>query len=311
MSKYLLVLLLLITSLSTQASPQCLALFKRESAVEILTDINNKYSNTLFSESIDENIKNSSSFFRSYKLFKLKRLFKNLEKNGSGFDKFELASFVYKLDKLAFADAVEKDLSFAEKKVLSEARRSLMNEGIIKHFGLDSQKTGFLKKFGFYFSESISWKYWRWSLAWMGMPKLVGTSLPPELAHKILLEGLAPHRAEVEKYLPQIKNKGFFNAFSKVYNITLITALFTVVPYYVHDYYQEQMRIGNENAVQIFAPLRQTTEDMAKVDQLMAKELGILEKYIEAYTIENGHEPTPKEIEAVKKTIKKKLAKPV
>ena len=298
----------MITSLSTQAQPQCLALFKRESAIEILTTINDKYSNALFNESVDENIQNSSGFFRSYKLFKLKRMFKNLEKNGSGFDKFELASFVYKLDKLAFADAVESNLSFTEKKVLSEARRSLVNEGIIKHFGLGNQKNGFFKKLGFYFSESISWKYWRWSFAWVGMPKLVKTSLPPELAHKILLEGLAPHRAEVERYLPQIKNRGFFNAFSKAYNIALVTALFTVVPYLTHDYYQEQMKIGQENAVQVFAPLLHTTDGMAKVNQLMMKELGALEKYIAAYTQKYGHEPTSQEIEAAKKMIKTKLA---
>lgn len=282
-------------------------LFERESAIEILNIINEKYSHKIFTSSVDENIQQSSSVSRSYKLFKLKRMFKNLEKNGSGFDNFELASFVYKLDKLAFAEAVEKDLSRAEKTVLSEARRSLMSEGIIRHFELDKSKTGFLQKFGRYFSVASSWKYWRWSFAWLGMPKLVGTALPPELAHRILLEGLDAHRGEVEKYLPQIRNRAFFNTFSKIYNIALVASLFTVVPYLTHDFYQEQIKIGQENALQVFAPLLQTTIEMSKVDHLMQREAGALEKYVEAYRQKYSAEPTPEQIEAAQLAIRKKL----
>lgn len=308
MFKYFLALFFLVFSLSTQAAPQCLDLFKRESAIDILTAINDKYTNTIFDKSLDENIQNSSVFSRSYKLFKLKRMFRNLEKNGSGFDKFELSSFVYKLDKLAFADAVESKLSGTEKNILSESRRTLMSDGIVKHFGLTNPKSGFFRKLGFYFSQGVSWKYWRWSFAWMGMPKLVGTALPPELAHKILLEGLDAHRAEVEKYLPQIKSRGFFNTFSKVYNLALIASLFTVVPYLTHDYYQEQVKIGQQNALQVFAPLVHTTQDMAKVDQLMHRELGALEKFIEAYQLKYGEEPSIAEINAAKEAIKIKLS---
>lgn len=283
-------------------------LFERESAVEILSIINEKYSQKLFTSAVDENIQQSSFLARSYKLFKLKRMFRNLEKNGSGFDNFELATFVYKLDKLAFADAVEKDLSRSEKMVLSEARRSLMSEGIIRHFELDKAKNGFFKKFGYYFSVASSWKYWRWSFAWMGMPKLVGTALPPELAHKILLEGLDAHRTEVEKYLPQIRNRSFFNTFSKVYNFALVASLFTVVPYLTHDFYQEQMKIGQENALQVFAPLLQSTNEMAKLDQVIERETGALEKYVEAYRQKYNAEPTPEQIEAAQLAIRKKLA---
>ncbi len=310
MPRSLLILLLLVLSLSTQAKTACLLLFERESAIEILNIINEKYTQKIFSSSVDENIQQSSFVSRSYKLFKLKRLFKNLEKNGSGFSNFELASFVYKLDKLdklAFAEVVEKNLSRTKKRVLSEARRSLMSEGIIRHFDLDKSRTGFFKKFGFYFSQAASWKYWRWSFAWMGMPKLVGTALPPELAHKILLEGLDAHRTEVEKYLPQIRNRSFFNTFSKGYNIALVASLFTVVPYLTHDFYQEQMKIGQENALQVFAPLLQTTNEMAKVDQLMQREAGALEKYVEAYKLKFGEEPTIEQIEAAQQAVKKRL----
>ena len=307
MPRSLLILLLLVLSLSTQAKTACLLLFERESAIEILNIINEKYTQKIFSSSVDENIQQSSFVSRSYKLFKLKRLFKNLEKNGSGFSNFELASFVYKLDKLAFAEVVEKNLSRTEKRVLSEARRSLMSEGIIRHFDLDKSRTGFFKKFGFYFSQAASWKYWRWSFAWMGMPKLVGTALPPELAHKILLEGLDAHRTEVEKYLPQIRNRSFFNTFSKGYNIALVASLFTVVPYLTHDFYQEQIKIGQENALQVFAPLLQTTGEMSKVNQQLQREVGALERYVEAYRQKYNAEPTPEQIEAAQLAIIKKL----
>lgn len=143
----------------------------------------------------------------------------------------------------------------------------------------------------------------------MGMPKLVGVALPPELAHKILLEGLSAHRTEVERYLPQIRNRSFFNTFSKVYNMALIASLFTVVPYLTHDFYQEQIKIGEANALQVFAPLLHTTQEMAKVDQLMQKEVGALEKYVEAYRQEYGSEPTSEQIETAQQLIRKKLAR--
>lgn len=306
MVNYLLAFLLIFSSLNAAASPRCSVLFKPD-AVQILSDINDKYSSLIFNESVDENIKNSSFLIRSYKLFKLKRLLRDLEKNGEGFDSFELSNFVFKLDKLAFAEAVDNKLSLNEKAILSESRRSVMSEGLIQYFGLNKSKSGFFKKFSYYFSQSISWQYWRWTFAWMGMPKLVGTVLPPELAHKILLDGVDAHRFELEKYLPQIKSRTYFNKFSKIFNIVLVTSLFTIVPYMVHDYYQEQMKIGAEQARLILEPLVQTTNNMAQVDQLMQKELGALEKYIQAYELKYGNRPTEEQIEAAKQAIILKL----
>jgi|GEM_PF-5387287 len=313
MFRFLMFLFFLSVSFNAGAAPQnirrCADFFAapaniKLSATEILTSINDKYSRKLFSQSIDENIQKSSALARSFKLFKLKRMFKNLEKNGSDFNSFELANFIYKLDRLAFAEAVDKNLSRNEKSILSEARRSLVNEGLIKHFGLNNPKSGFLKKFSQYFSQSVSWKYWRWSVAWMAMPKLVGLSLPPELAHKILLEGLEAHRTEVEKYLPQIKGRAFFNLFSRVYNTALVTAVFSIVPYLMHDLYVEQMNLGIEQARLFLEPLLQNSQEMAQMDQLMKKEIGILDKYIEGYQAKYGLLPTPEQIEAAKVEIK-------
>ncbi|MEQ1724035.1 MAG: hypothetical protein ABL930_12735, partial [Pseudobdellovibrio sp.] len=215
--------------------------------------------------------------------------------------------------KLAFAETIEsnadyaKKLSGSEKAALSEARRSLMSDGIIKHFDLNRERKGILAKTGKALSVATSWKYWRWSMAWLVMPKLVGQSLPPELAHKILLEGLDAHRAEVEKYMPYIKTRDGFNKFSKVYNYTVLVALFTVVPYLTHGYYVEQMQLGVEQAKQIYAPLVQNTFDMAQVDQLMQKELGALDKYIESYNLKYGHMPTDAQLDQVRQVIHERV----
>lgn len=307
MYRFFVSLLIVFSMMSAQAAPMCSSLFK-VSGVEILNEINEKYSQVFFNNKIDENIQKSSSFLlRSYKLFKLRRLLKNLEKNGDSFDKFELHSFVSKLDKLAFADAVEANLSRGEKAALSDARRSLMSEGIIKHFDLDKSKSGLLHKIMSVLSPAVSWKYWRWASSWLVMPKLVGTSLPPELAHKILLEGLDKHRTDVEKYIPAIKYRNHFNTFSKIYTVTAITALFTVVPYLTFDFYQTQMQLGKEQAQQILAPLEQSSREMATLDQMMVKELGALERYIESYKLKYGSEPSEEQLEKVRLIIRNKI----
>lgn len=291
--------------MNTWAAPKC-SLYFAPSAVDILTEINQAYENKIFKNSIDENIQSSFWLVRSYKLFKLKRLLKNLEKEGASFDKFELNKFVYKLDLLVFSNAAESKLSKYESQVLSEARRSLLQQGIIKFFELDKPKTG-LKKYLSYLTPAVSWQYWRWSMALMGMPKLVGTSFPAELAHKVLIEGLDSHRDEVEKYLPQIRGREYFNLFSRAYNKAIILSLFTIVPYMLHDYSQMQIEIGNERAVQIWRPLVQSTQEMAKVNQVTEKEMGALEHYISLFNAKNGRDPDANELQLARLLIRKKL----
>lgn len=299
------ILFLILFTLNTWAAPKC-SIYFAPSAVDILTEINQNHENKIFQNSIDENIQNSFWLSRAYKLFKLKRILKNLEKEGANFDQFELNKFVYKLDMLAFSNAAEPKLSKYELEVLSEARRSVLQQGIARFFKLDKPKTGF-KKYLSYLTPAVSWKYWRWSTAMLGMPKLVGTSLPPELAHKVLIEGLETHRAEVEKYLPQIRGRQFFNLFSKSYNMAVILSLFTIVPYMAHDYAQVQMEIGNDRAIQIWQPLVKSTQEMALVNQISEKEIGALENYISLFTTKHGRVPDQNEIELARQIIRTKL----
>jgi hypothetical protein len=156
---------------------------------------------------------------------------------------------------------------------------------------------------------ATSWKYWRWSMAYFNMPKFFGTSLPPELAHKILLEGLDKHKKEVEKYLPQIKSKAYFNTFSRIYNRALVTALFTVVPYMTHQYYTEQMKLAAKDALEALKPLLETTQEMADIDQVMQQEIGALDKYIQGYIEKNGVAPSEAHMDAVKAVLHAQFSK--
>ena len=313
MIHFLVVLIFAFSSLRSEAALQCAALFSRPSAVEFLTEINTRYEHSFFSKSADEQIQTSNAVARYYKLFKLKRLFKDLEKNGKNFDQYELADFVYRLDRLAFADVVLQNpqlsgkLSRLELEALSQARRSVLSQGLIKYLALDTKRPGFWKKFGYYFGQTLSWKYWRWPRAWLIMPKLVGTSLPPELAEKILLEGLDRHRSEVDKYLPALASRSYFNSFSKIYNTLVLTSMLTVVPYMTHDFYQEQVKLGEQNAAQMLSPLVKTTEEMAGINYRLEKEQGALDKYIQAYSQKYGAAPTEQQIEAARILIRSKI----
>jgi hypothetical protein len=199
------------------------------------------------------------------------------------------------------------NLSKKDLVILTEARRSVLKDGIIKYFEIDQSRSTILKKVMFYLSETISWKYWRWTQAMFYMPKLSGLSLPKELAEKILLEGIDKHRAELERYIPAIKNRDYFNSFSKFYNSAVLISLLTVVPYLTHNYYVEQIKIGEANAAEILSPLVQTTQDMAKVNYLEEKEQGALEKYIEAYTLKYGSTPSEQDVKQVKVVLHAKI----
>ncbi|MGZ3726755.1 MAG: hypothetical protein ACXWPX_10185 [Pseudobdellovibrio sp.] len=291
------------------AAPMCQALFERKSAQEMLEQINDRYEQAFYKNTPDENIQKSFFLAKKYKLWRLKRMFKQLAKNASSYDKYDINQFVYKLDQLAFADTVlndpetSKNLSARDLQVLSEARRQVLADGIVKYFGIDQNRTGFWKQAIHYLSESASWKYWRWTQAAFYMPKLVGLSVPPELAEKLLLDGIEPHRAELERVIPNVRNREYFNQFSKFYNAAVLVSLLTVVPYMTHNYYVEQMHKGDAQAAQILQPLVQTTDDMSKINYMEQEESGAVEKYIDSYTAKYGSAPSADQVQQVKVVI--------
>lgn len=299
----------LLFSIGAGAQFRCQSVFRDKTGIEIVESLNLKYDSIFFQSEVSEQIqKRSFPGIRSFKLFQLRRQLKDLGKNGDGFDAFDLDRFVYKLDRLAFADLATKDQLVAEKLskndllLLSQVRRTLLKDGVAKHFGIDqyAPKSGIFKKSYDTFMQAFSWKYWRWTQSPIMMPKLVGLSIPLELAQKIAWEGLDKHRTEVEKYFPAVKNRQTFNQLSKLYNYLVLTSMLTVVPYYTHEYYVEQIKLGEARAEQMLIPLVKTTEEMSKIDYAEQKELAALEKYVQTIETKENRKMTEAEIELVR-----------
>ena len=313
MNQCLAALFLIFYTLGAGAALQCRSLIAPPTAQEFLQEINDRHAQQLFTTTPQEKFKSSFYLSQKFKLFRLKRMMKNLEKNARGFDDYDLNKFVYKLDRLAFADSVANDpssgnkYSRAELAVVADARRSLLADGIIRYFEIDTTRSTLWKKSMHYLGQAVSWKYWRWSQAAFYMPKFMGKSLPPALAEKILLEGLNRHRTEVERYIPAIRGRTYFNQFSRFYNTAVLVSLFTVVPYLTHNYYVSQTQAGERNAVAMMAPLVETSDQMAHTNFLEQKENGALEKYAEAYADKYGEEPTPAQLEEVRRVIHERI----
>lgn len=299
--------------MSAGAQSRCSVVHSPPSAKRMLDDLSERYPQFFYQNSPTEDIETSFFLAKQWRLFKFNRMLKDLNKNGSKFDDYELADFVYRLDRLAFAHAAENNpelnrkLTAREKQALSESRRALLMDGIAKTFQFNKKKSGLFSKAYYYFSQSISWKYWRWPNAPLCIPKLVGISMPVELAKKIAWEGLEAHQDEVEKYIPAIRTRAGFNQFSRIYNWTLLTSVFTIVPYTAHAYYEAKMEEGRELAHQQLAPLVQTTEEMAQVDYVLELEIGAIEKYKVAYRNKHKRELTEEEMKQVQAAIHQKL----
>lgn len=308
MKTFIISCLLILYGFGAEAQVRCQSLYRQPEAKEFISSLNEKYGKILYDESLVENMEQSFLPIKKYQFYKLKKLLKELNQNGSNFDSYELEDFVYRLDRLVFDRKFEEDkedsskVTARDKQILSEVRRSLLTNGIVKTFGKADQKSGFWRKFFPRFSQVFRWKYWRWPLS-MRFQKIVGISIPVELAEKIALDGLDAHRAEVEKYLPKIRNKAVFNQFSRVINSLMLSALITVGPYMVYDNYITEAKNSEVQAVQQLSALTQISERLAKVDDQMQDELATLEIYRVDFAEKYHREPTARELQAAQKSI--------
>lgn len=306
--KFILAFLLLFQTLTLQASSlQCESLFTQRTGEELILEINSKYNHKILnSEQIYVHFEQLGYLRRHLATFKLKRTLKKLTTENSAPDLFEIYEITHKIDQLLLSYARNgQNLSAAENKALSEAQRKLLSEGLLQYFSNQKNPTNskYLKILSSTFSYIFNSKYWRWVQSPIIMPKLVGLSIPKELAEKVLLEGLEKHKAEVKKYIPLIETRAVFNKFSTIYNWMIVASVFTVLPYLTHQFYLEQVKIGEAKAVEIFKPLAETTKEMAEVNYALEKELGALEHYKKAFLEKYGRELTPEEIANAQKAI--------
>lgn len=271
MKSFSLLFIFLINLSTAVAQQQCLSLFK-DTAEEVIVSVNKQSNQALFDKSLQESIEQYFWFKKVIKLRQLNSLLKNFDKNGQDYDVYELKRFVYKLERLAFANYIETapeySISRQERVALSDMRRSLLYDGLIKTLDLKQSKSTVLSRILFFLQQALSEKWWRWTYATIWSPQLVDYSMPIELARKVALEGYAAHRDEVAQYYPQINRRDIFNQFSKNYRMLTVIAIFTVFPYLVHDAYVTKMNESAQQAVELFKPLENYASQLAQVDQV-------------------------------------------
>lgn len=313
--RFLIGWLLIFGFMSAEAAPQCSFVFsetiKEESSKENLDSISQKMDQFIFSgspENLQDVFKNSPWFLQKYKTWRLKRLLNQIHDLDS-MSEFDVSVFAYKLDQLVLMQAAEsspeflKKLSSSEKIILSAARRSLIENGLIdfmKVFKDENTSSVFWQKLNKAFSVAFDYQYWRWMNPFY-MSKLVGASLPPELAQKIALDGLNAHRAEAEKYLPLLKTKNYFNQFSKIYNYTILISLFTVFPYMTNYYYEQKVAQGAQSAVAALNPLKLRSEELLTSIRSHHTLMEVqIQNYQELYKAKYGHLPTDEQMQKVR-----------
>ncbi len=288
---------------------QCHGIYQPRTTQALIETLNEEYPGFFYQNSLSENIEKSYWLKKKWQLFKLQRMLKSFDKTVqksivkkaksksedklSYLDAHELYSFVYDLDRLLYSK--EQIENKQERQVVSESRRRLLLDGVGNYFSISSEKAGFWR----YFSEIFSQKYLRWLAMPSYMSKSVGLTLPIDLAKLVAIDGLEPHRQQVEKYIPAIRTRAGFNQFSSVYNHLVLVSLFTVVPYVSNQFYQEQMKLGDQQAIAMFEPVVQTTAKMAQVDHQQEKIQLMMQIYQNHFLQKYGRLPTDAETSAV------------
>ncbi len=288
------IICIFLINFSAVAQQQCRNLFK-DTAEEIIVSVNKQFNQIIFEQSLRENIEQSFWLKKVIKLRQLNSLLKNFDKKSQDYDVYELKRFVYKLDRLAFANYIETapgyPISRQERVALSDIRRGLLYDGLIKTLDLNQSKSGVLSRVLVILQEALSEKWWRWTYATIWSPQLVNYSIPIELARKVALEGYAAHSDEVAQYYPQMNRRDVFNQFSKNYRMLAIASMFTVFPYLIHDAYVTKMSESAQQAVALFQPLADYARDLAQVDQVEKSAQEALAIYRQDYKLDhNGHD---------------------
>lgn len=315
-----LVFCLLMFSPLAWSQYQCHGIYQPRTTLVLIETLNQEYPGFFYRDNLNENFDKSFWLKKKWHLFKLTRMLKSFDKsvqksivkstvksnkdnssnNVSYLDAHEIYNFVYDLDRLLYAS--EKYDTKEARQITSEARRRLLMDGVAKYFNIRSDKSSFWMTFSGVFSQ----KYFRWLAMPSYMSKSVGLTLPVDLAKQIAIDGLESHRQQVEKYLPIIRTRAGFNQFSGWYNRLVLISLFTVVPYITNQFYQEQMKLGDQQAMALFEPVVQTTAKMAQVDHQQEKIKIIMQIYQNHFLEKHGRLPTADEMSAVRTMLMQK-----
>ena len=207
-------------------------------------------------------------------------------------------------------DSVVKTLSVKDRAIYLQARHSLVSQGLEKFFfdSVTYQNRSLKKKFYDAVMAPFSMVYMRWTTAWMMMPKLNGSIIPLELAQKMAWDGLEAHRKELESYSLNSQFKNSFNLFSKVYNWSIVSAVFIGLPVYSHFVYQDLVQKGNQQVQVLMAPLLEQSQKAAEADyQKMAIDK-TKNHMLELFKAKYQREPNSEELKLIDQIIAKKFS---
>ncbi len=310
-----LILCLFLFSPLAWSQYQCHGIYQPRTTLALIENLNQQYPGFFYRDNLSENFENSFWLKKKWHLFKLQRMLKSFDKTvqksilkssksspnqPSFLDAHEIYNFVYDLDRLLYSS--DKFENKQTRQVISEARRRLLMDGVAKYFNISTNKSSFWS----YFSDIFSQKYFRWLAMPSYMSKSVGLSLPVDLAKQVAIDGLELHYQQVEKYIPAIRTRAGFNQFSSVYNHLVLVSLFTVVPYLTNQFYEEQMKLGDQQAAALFEPVVQTTQKMSQVDHQQEKIQLTMQIYQNHFLQKHGRLPTAAEMSAVQEMLLQK-----
>lgn len=302
-----------------QMSARCFDLFATAQTgtvqyyAEFIDSLNKQSNQIIFSQALSEKINPTfddmvfkdrvSARFQAYKL---KRLLKQL-KNADGIDAYDFEVLATKLERLTFLTdpTVTNSMSAVDKAVYKQAQHSILAKGL-ENFLFDSTiaaSKSMKRKIFDLIMVPFKEIYFRWSYAYLSMPKLNGAVLPTELALKIAWSGIEANRVELAPYLKDIKFKKYFNQFSKTYNWMLVSAIFVGLPTYGYITYHNAVVKGQQHFEQMMAPVIGQVDAMSTViyvDQTAQKRL---ENFTIQFRQKKHREPTAAEIELAKNLI--------
>lgn len=213
-----------------------------------------------------------------------------------------------KLEKLSFLMIrPSEQLSLQDRIIFKQTQHSLLSKGLsgflFHDLPVQPSLMAKIKKAIFTPFKDI---YFRWIYALAYMPKLNGSTLPYELAEKILWDGIDSHREELAPYLKTTYQKSFFNVFSSAYNWILVGTL-TVGTYNLTTdlYYNVYLR-GQQQAVELLTPTLEKSNKLAETDFREYSLQRDIENFKKQFELKYQRQPSPQELAYIESLIRAK-----
>jgi hypothetical protein len=329
--KFLSILFFLIISKNSEAQLRCFNLFEsKQSYAQVIDSINSENKNKIFQTELSsffDSDKRNVNYFEKYKMWrrdsKLSKQLKQL-KNAGDWSQYDFDNFTKNLLKLSFLSDSNAmtEMTQSEKIIYLSARQKVLSEGLRKFF-FQERTTPISIKRKIFEIIMVPFQdiYMRWTMAPFYMPKLNGPGITMLDAQKLLWDGLENSPEIIQKYSLSTEGKDllfylkifstpeakfYFNRASSMYNWGLLTALLVGPSLYFYSTVERLQDDGNRHAAELIAPMLNHSKEIANTDyhQLAAEK--DLTNMIENFKLQFGRDPSPHELEFIKKVIQDK-----